>query len=58
MRRLASPAENRESFKNFAKWMVITAERERSFTTTMRAAGGYFERAKKTNVTKDAEMPS
>ena len=35
VRRIASPAENRESFKNFAKWMVITAERERSFTTTI-----------------------
>ena len=56
VRRIASPAENRESFKNFAKWMVITAERERSFTTTMRAAGGYFERAKKTNFTKDPEV--
>ena len=36
--------------------MVITADRERSFTTTMSTAGGYFERAKKTNFTKDPEV--
>lgn len=53
MRRIASPTENLESFKQFAKWMVITADRERSFLTTMRAAGGYFERAGKPNFTKD-----
>jgi len=56
VRRIASPTENKESFKNFAKWMVLTADRERSFETTMRAAGGYFTRATKPDFTKEPEV--
>jgi len=50
--RVASPTENAESFRQFARWMVTTAGRERSMRTTMRAAAGYFEAAGKTNFTK------
>ena len=54
--RIASPTENPESFRQFARWMVTTAGRERSFRTTMRAAAGYFEAAGKTNFTKLPEV--
>ena len=54
--RIASPTENAESFRQFARWMVTTAGRERSFRTTMRAAAGYFEAAKKPNFTKMPEI--
>ena len=50
--RVASPTENSESFRQFARWMVTTAGRQRSMRTTMRAAAGYFEAAGKTNFTK------
>ena len=50
--RVASPTENAECFRQFARWMVTTAGRERSFHSTWRAAAGYFEAAGKTNFTK------
>ena len=56
VRRIASPTENLESFKQFARWMVLTADRERSFESTMRAAGGYFTRAGKPDFTKVPEV--
>ena len=54
--RVLSPTANRESFAQFAVWMVLTADRARSLTTTMRAAGGYFEGTGSTNFTKDPAM--
>ena len=58
VRRIASPTESLESFKQFAKWMVLNADRERSFESTMRAAGGYFTRASKPDFTKVPEVKS
>lgn len=54
--RVLSPTASRESFKQFASWMVLTADRARSFETTMRAAGGYFEGTGSTNFTKELGM--
>ena len=51
--RILSPTESKESFRSFARWMVVNSGRERSFRPTMRAAAGYFEAAGKTNFTKD-----
>ena len=54
--RVLSPTCSLESFKQFASWMVLTADRARSFETTMRAAAGYFEGTGSTNFTKEPSM--
>ena len=54
--RVLSPTENLECFRQFARWMVVNTDRERSFRSTMRAAAGYFEAARKTNFTKDPRV--
>ena len=54
--KILSPTESLASFKQFASWMVLDADRARSMRTTMRAAAGYFEGAAKPNFTKDASV--
>ena len=51
--KILSPTENLESFKSFACWMILRADRERSFRTTMRAASGYLTLTHKPDFTKD-----
>ena len=51
--KILSPVDSLESFKQFAAWMVLKADRARSLTTTMRAAGAYFAATGRQNFTLD-----
>ena len=53
---MALPCDSRASFHGFLLWMVISAERARSFDTIVRSAGAYMTRNHKTDWTKDKGM--
>ena len=50
---MLSPVDSLDSFKSFASWMVISTDRARSFTTTMRAAAGYLKATSRPSYTTD-----
>ena len=51
---MALPCDSRASFHGFLMWLVISAERSRSFDTIVRAAGAYMTRNGKTDWTKES----
>ena len=53
---MALPCDSRASFHGFLLWLVISAERARSFDTIVRSAGTYMTRNNKADWTKDKGM--
>ena len=47
------PRHNKEAFKNFCTWMVLSAERARSLESTVRTAGAMMVKLGLVDVTKD-----